>query len=47
MPSSGISGNIQKIKVTHDKHTKPRPGRDNEKKKQDPNWTPRNPRKKP
>lgn len=36
-----------KSKRTHDKHTKPRPGRNNEKKKQNPNWTPRNPRKKP
>ena len=34
-----------KRKSTHDKHTKPRSGRDTEKKKQKPDWKPRNPRK--
>jgi RHS repeat-associated protein len=33
-----------KRKSTYDKHTKPRPGRDSEKKKQDKNWKP-NPNK--
>lgn len=33
-----------KRKSTSDKHTKPRPGRRSEKKKQCPKWKPRNPK---
>ena len=33
-----------KRKSTSDKHTKPRPGRGSEKKKQSPKWKPRNPK---
>ncbi len=36
-----------KSKKNHDKHTKPRPGRDSEKKKQKPEWKNRNPKKRP